>query len=434
MPPEEDPVSDSALDGACVSSVEDPHMPPDNPAVSDIPPQFTRSGRQRRVPKRHLEFIPTSLRDIPSHIRSIYEAKMKKDASTLPLPPLTPKANSEVVFSPASNIDASEDDLEPDPEIYNTEPNEFGVFRQYTTFPIVDPEASKPRDTFIDSPLITKSSQPENDSEYCAALRCSGRTVASGLKKNVFAPFQNMSSFHIMSWFYNGSTTKSAADANILVRNHLLAEDFTLEDLRDFRIESEMARLDNYDPTSEVLTAEDGWHQGTLEFPVPREGHKAPSVDDALTFKVEGFWYRKLTDVIRSAFEEPSAKHFHYIPFKQYWYPPPIAFMPHYSPLPFTSSAAGPSAAGPSNINRRRATVDDDIDEYDANYSRQRTSNMQGTFEDDIHQTRHVPKGKGKGRYFPSPTCSSRSNVNSPLTTMVHVPSACGLRYSTLMP
>jgi hypothetical protein len=39
----------------------------------------------------------------------------------------------------------------------------------------------------------------------------------------------------------------------------------------------------------------------------------------ALKLEIKGLWYRSLVDVIKSAFVEVAADHFHLQPFKLYW-------------------------------------------------------------------------------------------------------------------
>ena len=46
---------------------------------------------------------------------------------------------------------------------------------------------------------------------------------------------------------------------------------------------------------------------------------KVKSEEEAPEFLVEPVYYRRLTQVLVSSFQEPAAKLFHYIPFKLFW-------------------------------------------------------------------------------------------------------------------
>lgn len=65
----------------------------------------------------------------------------------------------------------------------------------------------------------------------------------------------------------------------------------------------------------------DGWHKTSLEIPLPCEKVMFPSKADAPKFTVQGLHYRKFMEVLKSAYEEVSAKSFHTAPFKLYWQP-----------------------------------------------------------------------------------------------------------------
>lgn len=76
-----------------------------------------------------------------------------------------------------------------------------------------------------------------------------------------------------MSWYYNGSTTKSINDLNKLVNDILLAEDFDQEHLKGFETGKEYKCLDEYekDPGS-GLAARDGWIEASTPISLPCDG------------------------------------------------------------------------------------------------------------------------------------------------------------------
>ena len=76
---------------------------------------------------------------------------------------------------------------------------------------------------------------------------------------NSFAPFLNATSYHLMSWFYNLSSSKSLSDLDRLVNDVIFADDFNRDDLQDFSAACEAKRMD---ASSESIhfSAVDGWH------------------------------------------------------------------------------------------------------------------------------------------------------------------------------
>ena len=122
-----------------------------------------------------------------------------------------------------------------------------------------------------------------------------------------------------MGWFYNSLTQKSLKDLNGLVRNVILANDFNRKDLQDFSAQRETWRLDEA-PHDLSLShfASDGWHTASIPIHLPCKKVKQPE-DAAPKFHVKGLHYCKITEVIRSAFEEPAAQRFHTALYKLFW-------------------------------------------------------------------------------------------------------------------
>lgn len=222
---------------------------------------------------------------------------------------------------PLITPDATQDEPE-EPMCVNTEPNRFGVYRQYTVFPKVDPETNRAMDCFVDSPCLKKTPTNIENHGVCQGLKGIGINVSRGFKDNIYTPLKNFTTFLLMSWFYNGSTTKTVADFNILVNDVMQHPLFHIPDLKGFDAVQELDKLDNYDPTSETLTAEDGWKSSTVKIPVPKEGHSYPSEEDALTFEVSGLHHRSLLDIVIETAQDPAAKTFHFIPHKLFWLRP----------------------------------------------------------------------------------------------------------------
>lgn len=299
-------------------------LAPDGPAslLPDFPVTHTRSGRQRRVPKRHADFVPSNLKEIPLHMQEYWKQRLKPTLAQPPPSPSPPPDQEGIAtafLDTPGDTAAFPDEDEPLPQYFDTEPNIFGIFRRYTTLPQRDPEAGKSPLSFIDSPAISKPSTEEEGADYPKQLRCFGTKISRGVRDKIIAPLLNISIFRIMHWFYSNTGVKSIFDLETLIREVLLADDFNTEELRGFNADKVLHSLDNFDPTSATLTAQDGWHLASVKIPVPKEGHKYPSESDALTYTIDGLYHRKPLQVIIAGYEDPIlGKQLHHIPHREY--------------------------------------------------------------------------------------------------------------------
>ena len=151
---------------------------------------------------------------------------------------------------PAVRSDVEPVLLTPD---FTSEQNSFGVFRVY--------KGGKP--TFNPDDSDVTSAEPPNPSHHGPPL--------DHLPSH--HPFDNSTVFRLISWYYNGSNTKSISDLNKLVNDILLAEDFNQEHLKGFEAGKEYKRLDDYekDPGS-GLAAQDGWIEASVLISLPCDG------------------------------------------------------------------------------------------------------------------------------------------------------------------
>jgi hypothetical protein len=127
-----------------------------------------------------------------------------------------------------------------------------------------------------------------------------------------------------MNWFYSGSAQKSLAELDRLVHEVILAPEFNTQELAGFRATKEVKRMDQWkdDPKSS-LSSNDGWIEATVGIKVPADGVKQTSEATSPEYRVPGLYYRPLIEVIKSAFHDPAAEHFHNTPFESYWQPDP---------------------------------------------------------------------------------------------------------------
>jgi hypothetical protein len=262
-----------------------------NPAP-EAPPLESRSSRlpprTRRLPKRYRDELPP-----------------------VPLP---------VVATIDDTIDPqpADDDLpHPTPEpapIFRTEANEFGVYREYYgSLPSYTPDEISDLSDLCDSPALLN--KPDSSPEQAPPLR-------NPTQQSFFRPFSNPTVFRVMNWFHGLSNLKSQRELDRLVREVILAEDFSPNDLQGFSAEREVARLDSYqDDESPIFSASDGWTHRSVPIRVPAENVRHPSEDAAPIFHVDGLYYRNIVEVVKSALQEPSAKQYHLSPYREFWKP-----------------------------------------------------------------------------------------------------------------
>ncbi|KAG1798726.1 hypothetical protein EV424DRAFT_1307934, partial [Suillus variegatus] len=153
-----------------------------------------------------------------------------------------------------------------------------------------------------------------------------GSSIRS-VKDDFFVPFLNTTVFHLMCWFYSGSNMKSLAELDCLVDEVILTDDFDKAHLTGFRAVKEVDHLDNYqgDPLDirSSFLGMDGWIETTVKIRLPADGVQHTSEMSSPEFEVPALFYRRLLDVIKSAFREASAEHFHLSPFKMFFRPSP---------------------------------------------------------------------------------------------------------------
>jgi hypothetical protein len=174
------------------------------------------------------------------------------------------------------------------PVVIETEPDTFGLYRSYKTYPTHDPEEQQGIDDLCDAPGLTTAPNPQSSRWWSG--------FGSVVKKNVenaYAPFLNATVFRLMHWFYNGSLTKSLADFDSLVHNVLLADDFNSCHLENFSTAHKLKRLDA-ENESFSFSKENGWCQSSVKVHLPAETVKNPLEVDAPEFEVGGIYHRSL--------------------------------------------------------------------------------------------------------------------------------------------
>jgi hypothetical protein len=289
------------------------------PQKSPSPPPRAsgRPNRRIQLPRRYQDDLPPN----PNPpIITIPEADDEPEADDQPGQPADDCASLEVVELPKSSL-------------FCTKKNSFGIYRKYSLGPpTITPDELFTLSSLSDSISIARDPA---DSRLNASWWSSFGSSKEDVEKiglEYFAPFLNPSTFLLMSWYYNGSSIKSYADVDKLVHNVIRHEDFKASDFGPtFSTAREAERMDkNQASTSSTkpqksdsvpFRTEDGWIKGSISIPVPCDGYRFASEEDAPRFVVDGIWYRRPLEVIKKAFTEPAAEKFHTTPFKEYWKP-----------------------------------------------------------------------------------------------------------------
>lgn len=260
-----------------------------NPASSslDTPvPPATVSGRPRRnyrLPKRFRDILPEPLAPALPTVRT-------PPIASAPAAPVVPQQGAQIKLDP-----------------FQTAPNHFGLWRDYPHQPSADP------DDFLDLNDLVNSQGSVSGSGGNSGPDCplplQGEPTPD---KPAHWPFSNMSTHRFMGWLNNGTTSKSEADANSLVKDCILAPDFQPTDLTGFDAHRENKKMDHELVRSQIQSQ---FSESSVKILVPSGSHST----DPQEFCVPGLLHRKLTAVIEEAFKGPLARLLHYSPFRLFY-------------------------------------------------------------------------------------------------------------------
>ncbi len=204
----------------------------------------------------------------------------------------------------------------PESSAHRTCPNSYGIYRIY-----LDGEVSYSPDEIYSLDSVTDDSVAiAKDSDE---LFCPWWAAAPSSDKKYYAPFQTTTHFHLMRWFYDGSSSKTLSALDDLVQNVLLASDFKQEDLVGFRAAHKAERLDKSGHTPSRFSADDNWIESSVQIFLPAEGVQHASEDLAPKFTIPGLIHHRLLHVIKGALQETSTKQFHLFPYQEFWEPSP---------------------------------------------------------------------------------------------------------------
>ena len=250
--------------------VEDSQPPAQAPEV-----EGGRPRRQCRLPARYRDNLPEPA---PISITPTDEMRQPSEAPA----PLLPRIRLIVRDS------------------IRTMANAFGLWREYLHRPSFDP------DSFVPSDDLAPAGEAQTDHGI-------QETSSAGCEPSPRSPSRNPTVNLLLDWQNTGSELKSNGEVNKLV-DVLRNPDFSVEELVGFDAARKNRRQDQQDKKSPEFK---GFQETTVKIDVPSGEKNVPST----TLEVPGLHHRKLTTVIRSAFESPLASKFHYSPFKLFHQP-----------------------------------------------------------------------------------------------------------------
>jgi hypothetical protein len=268
--------SDSAL-----RNIQEPPSGEQSRSPSPTPPTLTQAGRPQRTYR-----LPARYDDI----QPVRSAPLPPPTSLRPVAPGS-YALPRVILHVRDSM--------------RTKSNEFGLLREYPHRPSYDP------DSFISE---------EHLSNYSARRPTETPETAPSSVHSPPWPFRNMSIYLLMEWMITGGNKKSIGEVDRLANEVLGSEQFKLEDLAGFSARQENARLDLSDKHDiDSPYTHDGWIESTIQISVPT-GSKDSSGRGQPCF-VPGLHHRPLLGIMRAALADPTARFFHFSPFKRIWKP-----------------------------------------------------------------------------------------------------------------
>ncbi|KAJ3755244.1 hypothetical protein EV360DRAFT_86085 [Lentinula raphanica] len=260
--------------------------------------QTGRPKRQRFLPAAFRDFIPSQ-----SNISSTIPTRTRH-GSAPPAPNLLSSAPASRTPSPP-----------PEPAMLSTDPDEFGLFREYTSFPTYEPDDFASLDEICDAATFNIPPPTARDSESGFGARkdttSSGSNAtfpssSSSDSTNPYAPFPNASTYHMMKFAYDESNDNSFGLAGIQ------------------RVNDEIIQQPGFDPNDLPLRndlpfdSHAGWKRSSVTIPLPCPGHRNAE-DQAPTVVIDDIIHRDLLEVMREAYSSDASSEYHLRGYKQMW-------------------------------------------------------------------------------------------------------------------
>lgn len=196
----------------------------------------------------------------------------------------------------------------PLPPLFVTDPDAFGLYREYPRKPTLVPV-----ENLMDYINSSNLRDPHTESASDPA------EIAPGIKKpGLWDPFETGADFLLMDWQYTGSNLKSGEEVKRLIAA-FNDPNFSLADAKNYDPERQTRLLDNWEPNPGRPNGT-GWKECSVNIRVNCEDAKI-SEERAFEFEVPNVHYRSLVDVILGVFQDHKALAFTGTPYTQWWKP-----------------------------------------------------------------------------------------------------------------
>lgn len=186
-------------------------------------------------------------------------------------------------------------------DFFRSPPNVFGIIREYLHRPSYDPDAHIRLEDLANFPTSMNS-----------APSLSANHVSTSTMHLPPWPFENMSKYLLMNWFYTGSTQKSEGEVTRLVKEVIGNPEFKPEDLAGFTVHRENKQLDNLAHHG-LPFSDDDWKEVSVAIDIPIPKKNTPP----RKFEVPGLYHRSIVEVIKATWGAVTSKSFHLTPFKR---------------------------------------------------------------------------------------------------------------------
>ena len=264
-----------------------------------LPPMH--SGRVRRAPRTFQDFVPNVRTTDTLHESLARLAPVPED----PEPP--PDALPDFQEDPEP---PSHPDSRPSPW-YETEPDEFGIFKRFPRKPQHVPSVDSGPDDFVDNPNIAPlRTASDAYSDPARSFMTSLGQVGTQLK-DWFWPFRNPTAARVSIWRNTGSSKKSLKEMSRFWTDVASKPNFETEHLATAQAEEKCAKSF---VLSEKALAKNGWTKSSVEIPAPKERHRYKSEADVPKITIQNVWTRKIIPIIRSACEGELAHDLNFVP------------------------------------------------------------------------------------------------------------------------
>ena len=265
---------------------------------------MARSKRNRRVPARFQDYIPTSA--VPAQVGRYLTKKQQLEATR----ERANTARAEHDHEQLLDVRSDEGDLAVAEEI-TTSADSFGVFRKYSSLPSHNPDDA---DAFAD---VTRS-----QTLHPLATEPVGSNISISPARSDPDPFtnsENPTRDLLLSWYSNGPTD-GIAGFNHLVKC-LQHPRFDLSQLKDFTPATAIRQFEKDQASGSALKFGDGWKCGSVTIRLPCTNQRRRE-EDAPEFTVDGIWYRDAVEVITRELMNPdSFEKIHLKAFEEWWRP-----------------------------------------------------------------------------------------------------------------